>query len=208
MHLKVIYDPANQLWRFVNKDTGDVVLEFPLENVDRELVIYFAKEHGKIEKDIGWEDLEEDARNELLDWFENDIFGSKEFGEFLVNEFETSSLKSLENLLKGENENDKEKKINQEGFNEVVSSFEIKDAKLFDDDFINRYKDLLKSEIQVDDMKKFNGYLENFDSDDRKKIISSYITDDDFHSIMNEKLGIENGDRLKVLLLKGGNDGE
>lgn len=90
--MKAEYYPKNQLWIVRVKDQE---IKYPLEFVTVELVEYFAKKYDKIEKDTGWESLEEDEKKELLEWFEKEVFPTKEFGEFLINEIEKEALEIL-----------------------------------------------------------------------------------------------------------------
>lgn len=90
--MKAEYYPKNQLWVVRVRDQE---IKYPLEFVTVELVEYFAKKYDKIEKDTGWESLEEDEKKELLEWFEKEVFPTKEFGEFLINEIEKEALEVL-----------------------------------------------------------------------------------------------------------------
>jgi acylphosphatase len=90
--MKAEYYDKNQLWIVKLKDKE---IKFPIELVTVELIEYWAKLKDKIGKDIGWESLSQEDKKELLEWFEKDVFPTKEFGEFLIDELTDEALEVI-----------------------------------------------------------------------------------------------------------------
>lgn len=91
--MKAEFYKKNDLW-IITTDEGREI-QFPLELVSRELIEYWAKLKNKIGKDVGWETLSGEDRKKILDWFEEEVFSSKEFGEFLIDEITREGLEVL-----------------------------------------------------------------------------------------------------------------
>ena len=90
--MKAEYYDKNQVW-VVKLKEGE--FHYPIELVTVELIEYWAKLKDKIGKDIGWESLSAEDKKHLLDWFEKEIFPSREFGEFLIEEITNEALEVL-----------------------------------------------------------------------------------------------------------------
>jgi len=90
--MRAEYYDKNQVW-VVKLKEGE--FQYPIELVTVELIEYWARLKDKIGKDIGWESLSAEDKKHLLDWFEKEIFPSREFGEFLIEEITNEALEVL-----------------------------------------------------------------------------------------------------------------
>lgn len=169
--MKAEYYPKNQIW-IVRIDENEV--KFPIELVTVELIEYFAKLYDKIGKDVGWEMLSDDDKDELLEWFEKDVFPSKEFGEFLINEIHKEALQTLK-------ENEEESKVVESSFSfsEFLSSVKNSYLNKLSDGFISFLDKKVVKSVENDEIENklievMKEYEEKGELEARLEALSSY----------------------------------
>jgi len=108
--MKAEYYDKNQVWIVKLKDKE---FNYPIELVTVELVEYWAKLKDKIGKDVGWESLSAEDKKHLLDWFEKEVFPSKEFGEFLIDELTNEALQVI-------TQQEEEQRIEIPSFSDII----------------------------------------------------------------------------------------
>ena len=143
--MKAKFYPQNETW-VIYDDSDNVLVEFPIELVTTELVEYWAKTKNKIMKDIGWEGLDEEERREILDWFEESVFPSKEFGEFLLQDFETNTIQALVDELNEQEQTEEEEE--QPSFSELFaeSSMHLPKNNEILEEMLNPFLEEMKEE--------------------------------------------------------------
>lgn len=82
--MKVNYYKADELWEFV--ENGKVLGKIRLTEVPFAAVLHFARDHGKTEYEVV-ESVPDEEKRELVEWFRQEIFPSKEFGKALIEEY-------------------------------------------------------------------------------------------------------------------------
>lgn len=79
----VVPYPEDKLWIIVDKKTGKQI-SYHLNQVEADTVVYCAHVCGLLDWELDWEQLDDDAKSNLLNWFEKKFFMSSYFGKLLL----------------------------------------------------------------------------------------------------------------------------
>lgn len=82
---KVYYYPEDDMWLIHDNQTGTDI-QYHLNQVELDTVMYCAHNYGKLDPRIKWEDLDDENREEILNWFENKVFPTEFFGKLILSD--------------------------------------------------------------------------------------------------------------------------
>lgn len=80
--MQAAYFSEKQEWHM--SEDGKEIKTYPLEQVPVEILMVFAQEKGKASQEEVWKDLEDEKKNDILQWFSVEAFPSEDFGNFLI----------------------------------------------------------------------------------------------------------------------------
>lgn len=80
--IKGEFYPNKQEWIFKLGNSDTPFMTYLMEDVPIEVMDYFAQKHGKVQGSIN--DLNPDQKENIVEWFQT-VFGTKEFGEKMIN---------------------------------------------------------------------------------------------------------------------------
>jgi len=84
--LRAVYKDENNSWQIFVAGIPTPVIEYTIDLVPKEVILQAAVEHKKLPLEVIFTE-QVDNWNELLEWFEQEYFPSKEFGHELLEDF-------------------------------------------------------------------------------------------------------------------------
>uniref|UniRef100_A0A7J3SM35 Uncharacterized protein n=1 Tax=Fervidicoccus fontis TaxID=683846 RepID=A0A7J3SM35_9CREN len=95
---RILFYPEHDAWVIVDVKTNTQLI-YHLNQVEVDTIMYCAYLYKKVDKNITWEMLSDENREELLSWFENEVFPSEYFGKLILSDVleEIENAKNLKN---------------------------------------------------------------------------------------------------------------